>query len=147
MRVAAAIGLSLFVACGTSAPRSHVDPELQLVQLSSVADSARNISGGIPVQYRLTIHNTTNAPLQLKRIDLQSMGYGAYTLPPFSRSFDQTIDAGAIEPIELWSSATIDPTITGANGPVTIRAVVQFDSSAGRFQTIAVQQVHANGSL
>ena len=73
------------------------------------------------------------------------MGYGAYTLPSFSRAYDQRIDAGASEVFDLWGSATTDPTITGANGPVTIRTVAQFDSSAGRFQTVVVQQVHASG--
>lgn len=123
------------------AAAAHGDPEIEVVQLSSVADAARNNSGTLPVQFRVTIHNTTKIPLQLKRIDLQSLGYGAYSLAPFSRAFNDVIDVGESKATDLWTTGAVNSTISGANGPVTIRAIVQFESSEGRFQTVLVQQV------
>lgn len=144
-----ALGAALFLALGcTSTSSTHAEPELQLIQLSTVAEAARNVTGGIPVQYRLTIHNTTMTPLQLKRIDLVSQGDGAYNLQPMSQAYDQVIDVGATLAFEMWGQANVQySTISGANGPVTIRAIAQFDSAAGRFQTVVVQQVHPNGSV
>lgn len=146
MRIAIALSLAFAVGCATStAPRAHEEPELQLVQMSTVADVARNVSTGIPVQYNLTVHNTTKDPLVIKRIELQSQGYGAYTLSPFSRAYDQTVDAGASAVFDLWATAAVNSTISGANGPVTVRTIVQFESPEGRFQTVSVQQVHSSG--
>lgn len=135
--------------CASSGSQSgQPEPELQLTQRSNIADAARNVTGGIGVQYRLTIHNTTKTPLQLKHVDLQSLGAGAYTLPSTSQAFDRTIGAGETEAIDLRAAAYIaDPTIAGANGPVTIRVIAQFESSAGRMQIVVVQQVHAGGSV
>jgi hypothetical protein len=147
-RAAMAVILSLAGCASSSSQPGHVDPEIQLVQLSNVADAARNVTGNIPVQYRLEIHNTTPAPLTLKRIDLVSLGEGAYNLQPVSQAYDKAIGAGESAALDLWSSANIQSaTISGANGPVTIRAIVQFDSKDGRFQTVVVQQVHPNGSV
>lgn len=141
--------VALALGCASSgSPSGAPDPEMQLVQLSNVADVARNVTGGIAVQYQLTIHNTTPNTLHLKRVELQSIGAGAYTLPSLSQAFDRTIDPGETAAIDLRGAAYIaDATIAGANGPVTIRAIAQFDSSAGRQQTVVVQQVHPNGSV
>jgi hypothetical protein len=151
----AAVLLSVAVLIGCASGQSqdssqqaagHPDPELRIAQMTNVADAARNVTGGIPVQYRLAVHNTTTVPLQLKRIELQSQGDGAYTLQPMSRAYDQVIDAGATQTFDMWGSANVQfSTISGANGPVSIRMIVQFESPEGRFQTVSVQQVHASG--
>ena len=147
MRRAAPVLLLLVLGCASSHP-AHAEPELRLVQLSEIPEAARNVTGPIPVQYHLTIHNTTPAPLRLRHVDLQSMGDGAYTLPATSRAFDTTIAPGATEEIDLVGTASIGtPTISGANGPVTIRIVAQFDAVNGPFQTVVVQQVHEGGSF
>ena len=49
-------------------------------------------------------------------------------------------------PVEFWAPASIDdPTILGANGPVTIRLTLYYETAAGTFQSIVVQQVQAGG--
>ena len=134
--------MAILAACAST---SHPEPEILLTQLSNVADIARHITGGITVQYRLAIHNTTPDRLTLRRADFQSVGAGAYSLPAFSRPFQDSIDPGETKAVEVWGSAVIDdPTIAGANGPVTIRAVLLFDSPNGSFQSVIVQQVHAS---
>ena len=40
-----------------------------------------------------------------------------------------------------------DATISGANGPVTIRVSMQYDTPGGMMQSVAVQQVHASGGV
>ncbi len=150
MRRALQALLILSVACATSkTPNApHEDPEVQIQQLSAVASAARHVTGGIPVQFAISIHNTTSTPLKLKRADVQSMGMGAYALPPASKPFDVTIDRGETKTVEMWGSANIDETtIVGANGPVTIRATLNFEGPDRQFQTIVVRQVHAGGGV
>ena len=153
MRRAALILLFTLLGCASStsstsankASADHPQPELELVQVSSIADAARNITGAMPVQFTLSIRNTTGMPLKLKHIEIQSVTSGAYALDPVSRTYDQAIEAGATQNFDIWGSANASGTITGANGPVTIRAIAQFESSMGSFQTVAIKQVRADG--
>jgi hypothetical protein len=145
MRRAASIVLLFIAGCASS--RSSAEPEIRLVQTSEVAEVARNVPGSIPISFRLTIHNTLQTPLTLKRLELQSIGEGAYSLSSLTRSYDQVIQPGAEQSFDLWGSGYVSPTIVGANGPVTIRAIAQFDAASGSFQTVVMRQLHTvNGN-
>ena len=122
------------------------EPELLVQQISNIPEAARYMNGRISVQYAVALKNVTPVGLQLKRIDVQSVGYGAYTLAPTSLPFDVAIAPGETKVVQFWGAAFIDSsTIMGANGPVTLRAVAQFDSAKGPVRTTVVQQVHESG--
>ena len=56
-----------------------------------------------------------------------------------------TIAPGGESAVELWLPAQIiDPSVAGANGPVTIHAVLLFDSPAGQLQTSVTRQVRSS---
>jgi hypothetical protein len=120
-----------------------IEPEVTFTQTSLVPQVARDVTGNIPVHYQVRVANKSGEPITLTRIDVQSMGAGAYGLAPQSRPFKQKIDPDHFEVVEFWVPAFInDATIQGANGPVTLRAVAHFDSPVGQFQSIVIQQVH-----
>jgi hypothetical protein len=120
------------------------EPEIVIEQLSAVASAARNVSGPIPLHYRVRVRNVANETVTLKRIDIVSVGYGAYSVGPYSRGFDVAIKPGGESAVELWAPGTIvNPSVAGANGPVTLRAVMRFDSPAGQLQTVVTQQVRS----
>ncbi len=120
------------------------EPEVVIEQISNIAPAARNISGGISVRYRVRVRNLANEVVTLKRIDLRSIGYGSYDIDPQSRPFDVSIKPGSESHVELWANGSIsNPSITGANGPVTLRAVMLFDSPSGQLQTVVTQQVRS----
>ncbi|HYU24334.1 MAG TPA: hypothetical protein VEO74_03950 [Thermoanaerobaculia bacterium] len=139
--------LLLFAACaaqqlGRKSPVAQ--PEIVIEQLSSVAPAARNVAGGISVHYRIRVRNVANEPVTLKRVDLVTIGYGSYNLGPLSRPFDVTIKSGSEASVEVWAPAQItDPSVAGANGPVTLRAIALFDSPAGQMQSVVTQQVRS----
>jgi hypothetical protein len=140
--------LTLLTACASSSTPQPTgrEPQLLIQQLSNIPEAARNITGRISVQYALSVTNVTPAALRLKRIDVQSIGYGAYTLTATSLPFDVEIAPGETKTVQFWGAAFIDTTtIMGANGPVTLRAVAQFDSARGPVRTTVVQQVHESG--
>ena len=119
-------------------------PEIYLEQLSSVPPSARHVEGGLPVQYKLRVANKSAEKITLKRITLQSMGTGAYDVAPTSRPFSTVIQPDQFEEVQFWIPANVsDASVVGANGPVTLRATLQFDSPVGQFQEVVVQQVNA----
>ncbi len=140
--------LAFLIGCASAAPQNKTaslsEPEIHIHQLSNVSEAARHITGGISVQYRVEITNRANQPITIKRIDLVSLGTGAYTLRPSSNPFDARLNPGDATALELWAPAYIDdPTIVGANGPVSLRITVQYETPAGTSQSIVVQQVHA----
>jgi hypothetical protein len=137
----------LLLGCASAATQNAPpanEPEIHISQLSNVSDAARHISGGISVQYRVDVTNRAKEPITLRRVDLVSLGAGAYTLRPTSYPFDKMLVAGETTALQFWVPANIDdPTIVGANGPVSVRLTLQYDTPAGRTQSIVVQQVHA----
>ena len=147
-RTLAALAL-LLVSCSSSGPAARQapnEPEINLTQISNVAEAARNITGGISVEFRVSVTNQGRDPITVTRVGVQSMGAGAYTLPPASTPYNETVHAGETRNLDLWAPATIyDPTILGANGPVTIRAIVYYTTPSGPTQSIVVRQVHAYG--
>ena len=142
----------LLIGCASAAPRNptapSIEPEIHISQLSSISEAARHISGGISVQFRVDIGNHANVPITIKRIEVISLGAGAYTLRPTSYPFDARLNAGETTALQFWVPANIDdPTIIGANGPVSVRLTLQYETPAGITQSIVVQQVHALSGL
>ncbi|HWS71642.1 MAG TPA: hypothetical protein VN605_05985 [Thermoanaerobaculia bacterium] len=151
--LAAAVAALSLTSCASGASDSGLgkatvaitDPEIQITQLSMVPGAARYISGGLPIKYSVKVANHDKQPITLTRLDLVSIGMGAYTLGTTSRPFKMKVAPDGLMAAEFWVPATIDDvTVYGANGPVTIRCVAQFDSPVGQFQRIFVQQVHEN---
>ena len=152
--VMAAVVLSLAVSCSsasnsrsttaTDATQINVaKPEIEIVQLSAMPAAARHVTGGVPIQYAMRVGNRAGETLTLKSVSLVSVGSGAYDVSA-SSSFKQSILPDQEETVKFWVPAHItNPTIMGANGPVTIRATVYFETPRGSFQEIIVQQVNA----
>jgi hypothetical protein len=139
--------LTLLPGCassGTGTGKSGLpEPTLVLMQTSSVPPVAREMEGNLPIQFHLRVKNNATQPITLKRVSLQSVGEGAYAVNG-SRPFNTPIGPGQSEEVEFWIPATIPyASIAGANGPVTIRTIAQFDSGAGKFQTVATENVSA----
>jgi hypothetical protein len=104
------------------------------------------MTGGLSVHYRVDVENRAKTPITIKRIDVVSLGSGAYNLRSTSAPFNERLNPGESRPVEFWAAASIDdPTILGANGPVTLRLTLYYDTPAGTQQTIVVQQVQAGG--
>lgn len=155
MRIVAAALLSLLVllpvvGCTSSTasipdqvPASLIEPAFKIRQVVGQAFAARHESGPISVKFELDVLNRSSEPLTLERVQLESVGYGAYTLRRSSVPFEKVIQPRTIETVELWAPAYAESTISGSNGPVTVRAIAYFDSPVGRFQKIFVQQVNA----
>ena len=121
-----------------------IKPEIELSQVSEMPAAARHVQGAIPVQYSMRVANRSAEPITLKRVTVQSMGMGAYRIDATGRPFDTQIQPDEYQVVEFWLPANVvDNTIIGSNGPVTLRATLQFDSPVGQFQEIVVQQVNA----
>jgi hypothetical protein len=133
-----------FLACSsTQHPANLLEPEFRIRQVGGQAQVARHMQGAIAVNLEMEIINRSSEPLTVERIQVESMGAGAYTIPSTSRPFEKVIPPDRIEVFDLWAPANAENTILGANGPVTVRSVVTYRSPLGKFQKIYVRQVNA----
>jgi len=122
-------------------------PGLEIRQISGVPSAARHVEGGLPVQYAFLVQNRASQPITLKRVNLVSMGYGAYDVSA-SMPFKTIVQPGQTETVQFWAPANVSNTsLVGANGPVTLRVTAQFDSPLGQFQEVVVQQVNATNGV
>jgi hypothetical protein len=156
--VAAAVCATILAVTGCGSTQSDsglgnakvaiAEPEIEIIQLSTVPEVARHETGGIPVKFQMRVENKANQAITLKRVDIQSVGSGAYDLGPASRPFQQVIPPDGSAVVEFFMPANVsDVTVSGANGPVTLRATARFDSAVGQFQHTWVQQVHEFGAV
>lgn len=121
---------------------SMIPPELQIRQVGGTAYAARHEQGNIPLRFEIDIINKTAEPITLERIEMQSLGEGAYTMANVTKPFDKRLDPDRVETVELFASAFVNKTILGGNGPVTLRATAYFKSSLGTFRQVYIQQVN-----
>ena len=122
-------------------------PGLQIQQLSALPAAAAHVTGGVPVQYSLTVQNRAGQPITLMHVNVVSMGYGAYDVSG-STTMKTLVQPAQTETVAFWIPANIsNPSLIGANGPVTLRITAQFDSPMGAFQEVVVQQVNATNGL
>lgn len=137
------LALILIGACASqrnNAP-AVADPEISLEQLSSAPATVEHMTGGIPVQFRLSVTNTAAFPITLRRLDVQSLGSGGYNVSPTSLPFNVVIPPGGTGSVEFWVPAYATTSVAGVNGAVAVRLMSQFDSPSGVFQNVSVRQV------
>ena len=80
---AAVAAVVLLAACGSNtAAKVHIpEPEIHLEQLSSAPGVAAHVTGGIPINFRMSVTNTAKIPVTLKRVNVTSQGSGGYNVP------------------------------------------------------------------
>jgi hypothetical protein len=126
--IAAAVLLLALGGCASSASDSS-GPNLgiHLEQASGVPDMFY-FRGPINLQYRLTVANPTATPVTLRRLDLRTIGPGAYSIRTGSTPITQTIAPNGTTSVVLsaWGRATGG--YLSSEEPVTLRGVAYFDT-------------------
>ncbi|HEV7426887.1 MAG TPA: hypothetical protein VGQ46_11015 [Thermoanaerobaculia bacterium] len=138
--------LLLAAACATNSAAPGPEPDINIYQISRVAVGTEHDTGPVSAQFAVEVKNKLTEPLSLRRVALQSIGGGAYTLRPYSQAFNETIAPGQTKRVAFWAPAfvTMD-TMGGANGPVTLRASLDFEAGGKKFQKVEVQNVGTMG--
>ncbi len=138
------LSILLIAGCASQSNNVKVDiaqPHVEIEQLSSVPVAAQHVTGGVPVQYRMTITNNAQIPITLMRVDVRSMGQGAYDVQPNSKPYSLAIGPGETQTIDFWVPTNVVPSVAGANGAVALQLRTEYSSSVGQFQNVTVSQV------
>ena len=146
MRTALTLTALLLAACAMSSAAPGPEPDINIYQISRVAAGTEHDTGPVSAKFAVEVKNKLTEPLTLRRVAVQSIGGGAYTLPSYSQAFNETIAPGETKRVAFWAPATIAvDTIGGANGPVTLRAALDFEAGGKKFQKVEVQNVGTMG--
>jgi len=146
--LAAAVCCAL-LACSSGGSAKIIHPELQFVQLSGPAEQ-NYPAGDIEVQYGIRIANRSSEPITLRRIQVRSVGLGGpYRLEPRAYSFERVIQPEQFEDVTFWAKAVAegDAMANDARAPVTVHAVLFFESPAGGFRNVITQMLQQTGAL
>ncbi|HVT02631.1 MAG TPA: hypothetical protein VHL58_04560 [Thermoanaerobaculia bacterium] len=123
-------------------PETLSEPDIHISQVGGTPIVARHETGARSVRLSIRVLNTSSEPLTLDRVEVQSMGSGAYTIPSGDHSIGKVIAPNQVGEFQFWVQVEVEDTILGANGPVSIRAIAFFTSSAGRFRQVLVQNLN-----
>jgi len=100
----------------------------------------------VPITLQVDIFNHSSEDLVLKRLQLQSIGGGAYNFGPALKIYNFKIPSQSVEtfeiPVDAWlESSAIDPST-----PITIRGTAIFESPYGKFRRVFINSLEDHGA-
>ena len=126
--------------CATSTQSSGPNVTIQLAQVNSAPDIFY-YAGPVNIQYQVSITDPTNEPLTLTRLDLQSVGPGAYSVRTESTPMNLKVAPNATTNylISVWGRARGG--YLAADEPVSIRGTAYFKGPSSSFVKIFTQNI------
>ena len=142
------LAIAMLAGCASSAASSSDAPPLQvsLLQSGSPAADIYYFRGPVNIQYDLAVKNPTNSAYTLRRLDIQSIGQGAYRIRTGAQTMNQTIPANGTTDVHLstWGRATGGFMSSGE--PVSVRVIAQFAGPNGKtFQKVFTETLSQFG--
>jgi hypothetical protein len=119
------VGLLGFASSSRGAEAPKLD--IQLRQASMPGD-VFYFRGPVNLQYQLAITNPSNEPVTLRRIDLSTLGPGAYSLRTGATPITRTIPPNGTVAINLSAWGRSSGGFLRSEEPVTIHGIAYFDS-------------------
>jgi len=120
------IALSGFASSSSDTPNINV----HLEQVSMPADTFF-FRGPINVQYQLTVSNPTGETVKLRRLELSTIGPGAYFLHTGATPISRTIPPNGTTTITLSAWGRASGGDLRSEEPVTVRGIAYFDTTHG----------------
>ena len=126
------LGLLFLASCSSSQQSSGPSVAVHLVPLNTSSD-VYYFSGPINIQYQLAVANPTSQPIKLSRVELQTIGSGAYVIRNTSSPMNVTIPANSTSTftVSVWGYSRGGS--MRSTEPVTVRGIGYFDAASGPF--------------
>jgi hypothetical protein len=136
------------IGCSSSVPKeasAALAVEIALVQVSPPSGGSVYFAGPTTIDLQLRIANRSDQPVKLRRVELVSQGIGAWSMTPFTRSFNDVIPAGRGRKVDLWVRGSARG--SDLDVPVTVRVNVVFDTPLGPLRRLLLQEVGYDSSM
>jgi hypothetical protein len=139
-RILALAAIAILAGCASSRGTDSAGaPPLQvtLAQIGTPASDMYFFRGPINVQYELTVKNPTSTEYTLRRLDIQSVSPGAYSIRTGNQPITYRIPPNGTTTIHLSTWGTARGGFLRAEEPVSLRVIAQFDAPGGKgFQKV-----------
>src|SRR5438046_10229371 len=138
--VSALVLAFLLTACASSNNSNGPNVAVQLAQVGSTMD-VFYFRGPVNVQYQVQIINPTNQPLTLTRLDLQTIGTGAYSLRANGTPMNLKVPPNATSTylISVWGYSRGG--YLASSEPGTIRGTGYFQGPNGPFGRVCKRDI------
>ena len=139
----------LLAGCASGGGNTPGSPNVTLNLTQLYATNGADIfytRGPINVQLALSVNNPTDRTLTLRRLDLASVGQGAFALRTGSVPMNERIPPGGQTTVTLSTWAQARGGRLTVNEPVTVRGIAQFDDGTGHpFTRVFTQNLNEFG--
>jgi hypothetical protein len=142
--VVALLSALVVAACASSKQPSGPEVAVRLAQ-TNTANDVFYFAGPVSIQYQLAITNPTNEPLTLERLNLQTIGPGAYSLHTAATPMNLKIppNGTSVFNIAVWGRSRGG--YLTATEPVTVRGTAYFRGPSGTFVRIFTENLSQMG--
>ena len=140
-----ALGLGLFLfACASSNQSNGPNVSIHLAQVAQSND-VFYFRGPVSIQYQLSIANPTNQELTLTRLDLQTIGPGAYSLRANGTPMNLKVAPNSTSTylISVWGYSSGG--YLRSSEPVSIRGTAYFKGPSGSFLKLFNENISPAG--
>lgn len=121
-----------------------IPPEFRVREISGQFRPHANET--VPITLQVDIFNHSAEDLVLKRLQIQSMGGGAYRFGPASKIFNFKIPSQSVQTFEIPVDASLESIAIDPSTPVTIRGTAIFESPFGKFRRVFVSPLEDRGA-
>ncbi|HEU4886485.1 MAG TPA: hypothetical protein VFV49_01270 [Thermoanaerobaculia bacterium] len=125
------------VACGSTGsgrPANITAPDLRAQLNGSVFFGSGTTA---PANIDVTVTNTANVPIVLRRVEVDSPGMGTHGILRTSRTFRENIAPGETKSVTVFATAVT--TTRNPSEPLTIRVIADFESGKDRWREIEMR--------
>lgn len=132
----------LLAGCGSSTASKIPEPAIGIEQVVGPAE-LNYPYGPFDVKYNLGVQNNAPFPITLIRISMSTSGPagGAYSLRREFYNFKEEIPPRSTRVVSFWAHAYGFGRNMRDTEPVTLRAIVYFNSSEGMFQKVYFREL------
>lgn len=133
------LAMAALACASANRPEEIPEPEIGIRQPGPIFFGS---SSSAPVSFEVLIRNPSRVVLEVREIQLTSMGSSQYALLPTTRRLGRMIQPGAIEAIGLTATAVTRSRRGSPTERPSVRAVVLFRTpDGGMFREVVMQHV------
>lgn len=137
----AAVVMLLIGACSSSDQVKVIPPEI-FIQPLAIPEGRPLSMTSFSNMVRIDIQNLSSETLVMEKLDIASVGVGAFTILPSTHRFNFTIPTGRRARFEVWVDIIAEDRIGGPEGYIMVRGVAFFRTApAQRFRRAFTQKM------
>ena len=132
-RAALSMLLLLVVSCASTTEVRPVEVDLKIEQLPDDGFAVEK-QGAVSVAYQMSVRNRSQDSITLRKVEMQILGSGPYTLRKVPAEMNETIEPGqeAVISFTMWSDPREQRSM--ARQTIWVNGAASFDSAKGSFR-------------